>query len=46
MLSLPPEGELMNMCASMLPAVPFGGKYGAPLSTSPVALIQLSLNAA
>ena len=47
MLSEPPTGELPNICASMSPAVAESfGKYSAPCSTRPVALIQLSMNTA
>ena len=46
MLSAPPPGELMNICARWGPAGWSGGKYGVPCSTSPVAFVQLSRNAA
>lgn len=45
MLSLPPEGEATNSCASLSPAGASSGASSVPLSTRPVVLIQLSLKA-
>ena len=42
MLSLPPLGELENICALWVPTAGSVGKNSAPCSTLPVVLLQLS----